>query len=124
MKLRMHPWKLERMQKTNGYVNRLLDGIWARAPYLHNGSVPTLWDLLQPEERRNGGRQSFYVGHAVYDPVDIGLRGDVAEVGGRPSPRIDLGQPGNSNRGHSGAFYGTELSDGDKRALLAYMTTL
>ncbi|MGH7617712.1 MAG: cytochrome c [Gemmatimonadaceae bacterium] len=44
-----YAWKITSMRKTNGYANAPLDGIWARAPYLHNGSVPTLWDLLTPE---------------------------------------------------------------------------
>lgn len=118
------PWKLEKMQKTNGYANRPLDGLWARAPYLHNGSVPTLWDLLQPEALRNGGQPTFRVGHAVYDPVNVGIRTDVAELDGRPTAEIDLRLPGNSNKGHSGPAFGTELRNEDKWALMAYMKTL
>lgn len=118
------PWDLKQMRNTDGYVNRSLDGLWARAPYLHNGSVPTLWDLLQNEEQRNGGKQSFAVGHAVYDPENVGLRTDVTEVDGRPAAQFDLTLDGNSNRGHSGYEFGTELSEPDKRALIAYLTTL
>ena len=46
-----HPWKFTHFRKTNGYANMPLDGIWIRAPYLHNGSVPTLRALLFPDER-------------------------------------------------------------------------
>ena len=45
-------YRFKRFRKTNGYANLPLDGIWLRAPYLHNGSVPTLWDLLNPQAKR------------------------------------------------------------------------
>jgi hypothetical protein len=58
------PYRFKRFIKTDGYANQPLDGIWARAPYLHNGSVPTLWDLLlDPAERP----VSFYRGYDVFD---------------------------------------------------------
>ena len=44
--------RFTRFRKTNGYANMPLDGIWLRAPYLHNGSVPTVRDLLEPAEKR------------------------------------------------------------------------
>jgi mono/diheme cytochrome c family protein len=119
-----YPWKLTSMVKTNGYANQPLDGIWARAPFLHNGSVPTLWDLLTPEDQRNGGRSTFYMGHGLYDTINVGVRTDVAQVGGRASFLFDVTLPGNSNKGHSGAYYGTDLSDADKRALIEYMKTI
>lgn len=118
------PWQMKGMQKTNGYANRPLDGIWARGPYLHNGSVPTLADLLRPAAERNGGAPTFKVGHAVYDPVNVGLRTDVAAIGGWATPDFDLRLPGNSNAGHTGAAYGTDLPPEDKQALLAYLKTL
>lgn len=43
-----YDWDLRRFRKTDGYVAPPLTAIWLRAPYLHNGSVPTLWDLLLP----------------------------------------------------------------------------
>jgi hypothetical protein len=119
-----YEWSLSTFVKTNGYVNSPLDGVWARGPYLHNGSVPTLWDLLTPAEQRNGGATFFYTGHAVLDTVDVGSRADVDRVGNRPSFRYDLTLPGNSNVGHTGATYGTELPDEEKRALIEYMKTL
>ncbi len=53
-----------------GYVAQFLDGIWLEAPYLHNGSVPTLYDLLLPPEQRP---QRFYRGYDVYDPIKVGF---------------------------------------------------
>jgi mono/diheme cytochrome c family protein len=119
-----YDWDFSHFHKTNGYANHPLDGVWARAPYLHNGSVPTLWDLLTPEEERNGGRNFFYRGHGVYDRDDVGIRTDVEEVGGRKSFRFVISEPGNGNQGHSGPRYGTDLGDEDKRALIEYMKTL
>ncbi|WP_437677849.1 c-type cytochrome [Sorangium sp. So ce131] len=118
---RGYDWEFRHFQKTNGYANQPLDGIWARAPYLHNGSVPTLWDLLTPAERRP---TRFYRGHDVYDPVRVGFRVDVREVEGRRAFLFETSQPGNSSRGHTGARYGTELSDSDKWALIEYLKTL
>ena len=46
-----YPWRFNHFRKTNGYANMPLDGVWLRAPYLHNGSVPTLRALLFPDER-------------------------------------------------------------------------
>lgn len=119
-----YPWAFKHFRKTDGYANAPLDGIWARAPYLHNGSVPTLYDLLTTAERRNKGAPTFYTGHGVYDTQDIGFRTDVSAVGGRKSFLFVIADRGNSNRGHTGARYGTELSEEDKRALIEYLKTL
>ena len=116
-----YDWDFKGFTKTNGYSSPPLDGIWARAPYLHNGSVPTMWDLLTPAEQRNNGQTTFFTGHGVYDQENLGFRTDVEEVGGRQSFLYDLTQPGNSNKGHTGERYGTELSDEDKRALIEYL---
>ena len=119
-----YDWDFTHFHKTNGYANHPLDGIWARAPYLHNGSVPTLWDLLTPEDARNGGRDFFYRGHGVFDANDVGIRTDVEEIDGRKMFRFVISEPGNGNQGHSGPRYGTDLSDADKRAVIEYMKTL
>jgi hypothetical protein len=55
-------YRFKRFHKTNGYANLPLDGVWLRAPYLHNGSVPTLWDLLSPAATRPA---SYYRGSYV-----------------------------------------------------------
>jgi mono/diheme cytochrome c family protein len=96
------------------YRGRPLDGIWATAPYLHNGSVPNLWQLLQPEGQRVA---EFYVGSRKLDPVNVGF--DTA-----PSAdtfKLDTSLPGNSNAGHT---FGTKLTDAQKWDLIEYMKSL
>ena len=119
-----YPWQFTHFHKTDGYANAPLDGVWARAPYLHNGSVPTLYDLLTPADRRNGANPTFYSGHGVYDTTNVGFRTDVATTNGHKSFVYVITEPGNSNKGHTGARYGTELSEDDKRALIEYLKTL
>jgi len=117
------PWTFSHFTKTDGYANQPLDGIWARAPYLHNGSVPSMWDLLTPESARP---RDFTVGDDVYDPATMGFRhqvvNDPASYTG-PWPVRNTTLRGNGNRGHSGAPFGTELSADDKWALIEYLKT-
>jgi mono/diheme cytochrome c family protein len=113
-----------RWQTTVGYVARPLSGVWARAPYLHNGSVPTLDDLLKPASQRPW---VFPVGHSEYDPIKVGYVSSFAEVPLQQRANVflfDTRLKGNSNAGHEGKEYGTELSDEDRRALLTYLKTL
>ena len=100
-----------------GYVAQFLDGIWLRAPYLHNGSVPTLADLLRPPAERP---QTFWRGYDVYDPAQVGfiVQGAAAQQAGTA---FDTRLRGNGNGGHA---FGTALPDGDKTALLEYLKTL
>jgi hypothetical protein len=72
---------------------RSLNGIWATAPYLHNGSVPTLWDLLLPADKRP---KSFKVGAREFDPVKVGFNSEGYDG---TEFRTDL-QRGNHNTGH------------------------
>lgn len=111
------PYRFTHFRKTDGYANQPLDGIWARAPYLHNGSVPTLRDLLEPPDRRP---VSFYRGYDVYDQASGGFVSDLAAAEGRTFFLYDTTVPGNGNGGH---VYGTTLSDEDKRALVEYLKT-
>ncbi len=112
----------DHFHKTDGYANAPLDGVWARAPYLHNGSVPTMWDLLTPESDRP--KEPFYRGHGVIDTENLGIKTDVERANDLPAWKFDISIDGNSNRGHSGKAYGTELSDEEKRALIEYLKTL
>lgn len=102
------------------YTSRPLVGVWAIAPYLHNGSVPSLDDLLKPRANRP---PKFYVGYREFDPVHVGYvsDGDKAKQHGF---EFDVTQPGNDNGGHEGAEFGTELSEKDRAALLEYLKTL
>jgi cytochrome c2 len=113
-----YPWRFTHFRKTNGYVNMPLDGVWLRAPYLHNGSVPTLRDLLNPPEERP---KTFYRGYDVYDRKKGGFVSDVAVENGRHYFLYDTGLAGNGNGGH---LYGTQLSAAEKNALVEYMKKL
>ncbi|MBD2564149.1 MULTISPECIES: c-type cytochrome [Nostoc] len=112
-----YPWDFKNLRKTNGYVSVSLDGLWLRAPYLHNGSVPSLQDLLEKPENRP---QVFYRGYDVYDPKKVGFitEGDEAKAVGF---KYDTTVTANSNQGH---VYGTDLSGEDKKALIEYLKTL
>ena len=110
--------RFSHFRKTFGYANAPLDGVWLRAPYLHNGSVPTLRDLLEPSARRP---TAFYRGYDVFDQKRVGFAADVAEEKGRKYFRYNTEEPGNSNKGHEGKRYGTELSTTEKDALVEYL---
>jgi hypothetical protein len=106
------------------YKARPLDGIWATAPYLHNGSVPTLWHLLLPARQRP---KSFWLGTQDYDAVNVGYVWDKKPAGQSFEFRTEDANGkvinGNANSGHE---YGVaRLSEGDNRkALLEYLKTL
>ena len=112
-----HDWKFSHFRTTQGYVSVPLDGLWLRAPYLHNGSVPSLSDLLRPVPERP---TLFWRGYDVYDPIRVGFITDGHEAQ-QAGTVYDTSKPGNSNAGHE---YGTTLPADSKRALLEYMKTL
>jgi hypothetical protein len=107
--------------RTAGFINAPLEGIWARAPYLHNGSVPTLAELINLEQRR----PVFYRGRNLYDTERVGLR-----VSDRPSVRdyfrFDTALAGNANTGHDypWAYRGPGWDEEALRDLLAYLKTI
>ena len=117
------------------YKARSLNGIWATAPYLHNGSVPTLYDLLlppNPEDAKNPSAAvecrpvpagveyrpcKFMVGSREFDPEKVGLKS-----AGYDGFVFNTKLPGNSNAGHE---YGTKvLTKEDRLNLLEYLKTL
>lgn len=99
------------------YKARPLDGIWATAPYLHNGSVPTLYDLLLPAKDRPA---SFNVGTREYDPAKVGYVSAPTAAGNGFT--FDTKVRGNSNIGHD--YRVGELTDEQRWALVEYMKTL
>ena len=115
-----YPHRFAHFRKTYGYANMPLDGLWLRAPYLHNGSVPTLRHLLEPAERRP---QVFYRGNDLLDAASVGFAWESPEDRGTRLFAFDTRLPGNSNKGHEGEAYGTNLSDADKAALLEHLKT-
>jgi mono/diheme cytochrome c family protein len=112
-----HSWKFSNFRSTNGYVAMPLDGLWLTGPFLHNGSVPSLADLLEPVAQRP---KQFWRGYDVYDTSRVGFVTSGPEAQ-REGTFLDTVQPGNSNAGHT---YGTDLPAASKRALLEYMKTL
>jgi mono/diheme cytochrome c family protein len=112
-----HAWTFSNFRKSSsGYVAPPLDGVWLNAPYLHNGSVPTLSDLLEPAANRP---TRFWRGYDVYDQTRVGFVSNDPEAQ-RTGTLLDATQPGNGNGGHT---YGTMLPADQKRALLEYLKT-
>jgi len=108
--------------RTEAYVAPPLDGLWASAPYLHNGSVPTLWHLLTPDARP----ETFELGGHMLDFTRMGVRLDdgryPADYVSFSQPVVlDTTQPGLGNQGHE---FGATLSDGDKAALIEFLKQL
>jgi hypothetical protein len=100
------------------YESRVLQGIWAAAPYMHNGSVASLAELLKPASQR---QQRFVVG-PNYDIENIGIASNQAQSGHlRETTGCDDLNSGNSRCGHE---FGTSLPDVEKKALLEYLKTL
>jgi hypothetical protein len=112
-------YRFRYFKKTDGYANLPLDGLWLRAPYLHNGSVPTLADLLSPPDQRP---KSFVRGLDVLDPKKGGFEAPPCTLGEKAATGFcfDTSLRGNWNGGHD---YGVELPATDKAALLAYLLT-
>ena len=96
------------------YKARPLNGIWATAPYLHNGSVPNMTELLKPSVDR---MKTFWIGSHDLDEDNLGL--SVAKTTG--GFLFDTSQPGNSNEGHE---YGTTLDANHRKALIEFLKTL
>lgn len=97
---------------------RRLKAVWASAPYLHNGSVPTIYHLLHPEQRP----AKFTVGGREYDPEKLGFLSDAAATGTNVWV-FDTSKIGNSNIGHAGDKFGTNLPEEQKAALIEYLKT-
>lgn len=99
------------VRSTGKYWAATLSGVWARSPYLHNGSVRTMTQLLaSPRERA----KTFHRGSRVFDEKEMGYTDEGVYV-------LDTTTSGNSNSGHD---YGTKLSPEEKRDLIEYLKTL
>jgi mono/diheme cytochrome c family protein len=113
-------------ESLRAYKGRSLNGIWATAPYLHNGSVPTLYDLLLPSDPKDGDPAAtvyrpkrFMVGSRELDVRKVGFKHGEAEYSGF---LFDTSKPTNSNAGHE---YGTrQMSDEDRWDLVEYLKSL
>jgi len=112
------------VQEKRGYKARPLNGIWATPPFLHNGSVPSLFQLLSPVAER---ASQFWVGNFEYDPKFIGLRTEKFDGGFLFKSSIT----GNSNRGHEfrdgcreDGVIGRGLQPEERWALIEYLKVM
>jgi hypothetical protein len=105
------PPKEAGVRSTGKYFAATLNGVWARSPYLHNGSVRTMHELLTPPDQRS---KTFHRGSRVFDEKNMGFTNEGAYL-------FDTNASGNSNSGHD---YGTTLSDAEKGDLMEYLKTL
>lgn len=119
---------IDASSEVGGYVAPILSGVWQTAPYLHNGSVPTLWHLMHPEHRP----MRFQHGGHDLDLKNVGIKlepnakgelvfpADVKPWAG--SAMFDASGPGRSNKGHEAPF--RDLTEDQKNALLEYLKLL
>jgi mono/diheme cytochrome c family protein len=122
-------WFANEMQArvTAGYQAPPLDGIWATAPYFHNGSVPTVYHVLNSRARPSRFTRSFETDEAAYDSVFLGWKftsvaDKQADLAGQGPRRLyDTRQPGRSNGGHT---FGDHLSEDQRMAVIEYLKTL
>jgi len=107
----MEAGRIPKWRITREYACRPLVSVWATAPYLHNNSVPTLYDLLLPASQRP---KTFAIGHREYDPIKLGYVAAPAD----DDFIFDSTLPGNHNTGHE---YGTSISEPERMDLLEYL---
>jgi hypothetical protein len=113
---------------TRGYQAPPLDGVWATAPYFHNGSVPTVYHVLNSAARPKVFTRSYRTGEEDYDPGRLGWKVTVLEKPpGAAVPEFeqrkvyDTARPGQGNGGHT---YGDDLTEEERLAVIEYLKTL
>jgi mono/diheme cytochrome c family protein len=120
--------KLLQIADRRGYQAPPLDGVWATAPYFHNGSVPTVYHVLNSKARPKVFTRSYRTGKEEYDPVKLGWR--VKVLGHRPGGDLpgserrkiyDTTQRGQANSGHT---FGDALTEDERAAVIEYLKTL
>jgi len=111
-----------------GYQAPPLDGLWATAPYFHNGAAPTVADVLNSKGRPKIFTRAYRTDAESYDPVKLGWKVQTLDRGADsrlpPTERrkvYDTTQPGRGNGGHT---YGDHFSDAERRAVIEYLKTL
>ena len=116
------------MRVTDGYQAPPLDGIWATAPYFHNGSVPTLDDVLNSKARPKRFTRSYKTGEADYDKAKVGWK--VTELRDSPNSKLppielrkiyDTSKPGRGNGGHT---FGDDFTEEERAQVIEYLKTL
>jgi mono/diheme cytochrome c family protein len=115
--------------ETKGYQAPPLDGIWATAPYFHNGSVPTVYNVLNSKSRPPIYTRSFRTDLTAYDAKKLGWKVEVLRKAPDPATTpplefrkvYDTTRPGRGNGGHP---FGDRLSDAERWAVIEYLKTL
>jgi hypothetical protein len=117
------------IRATAGYQAPPLDGIWATAPYLHNGSAPTVYHVLNSKSRPKLFRRSYRTDLDAYDAEKLGWKVEVLTE--KPDPKklspihyrtiYDTAQPGRGNGGHT---FGDKLDEDERMAVIEYLKTL
>jgi hypothetical protein len=111
-----------------GYQAPPLDGVWATAPYFHNGSVPTVYQVLNSKARPKVYTRSYRTEKEDYDPTRLGWK--ITVLDGSPDSKLsgferrkiyDTTQPGRGNSGHP---FGDKLTDDERMAVIEYLKTL
>jgi mono/diheme cytochrome c family protein len=114
--------------ETPGYQAPPLDGIWATAPYFHNGSVPTVYHVLNSKARPRIYTRSYHTDKDAYDPVRLGWK--ITVLSQSPDPKLpaherhriyDTTLPGRRNTGH---IFGDKLTEQERLAVIEYLKTL
>lgn len=113
---------------TNGYQAPPLDGIWATAPYLHNGSVPTVYHVLNSKARPGLFARSYRTGLEDYDSEKLGWKfkelDKVPDSGDlTPLERRKIYDTRKSGRGNQGHTYGDHLNEQERMAVIEYLKT-
>ncbi|WP_353571102.1 di-heme-cytochrome C peroxidase [Candidatus Albibeggiatoa sp. nov. BB20] len=120
---KMNGYTINCLRAFEGYRVRPLNGIWATAPFLHNGSVPNLYDLLSPAAERT---VAFYLGYLEFDPLNVGY----ISYRNNYFSKVDTSQSGSLNIGHEFShgkgkgIIGRFLEVEERRALIEYLKTL
>jgi mono/diheme cytochrome c family protein len=117
-----------RVTDRGGYQAPPLDGVWATAPYFHNGSVPTVYQVLNSRARPRVFTRSYRTGEEDYDTDRVGWKVTVLDAPRGPDvPRVerrkvnDTTQPGHGNGGHT---FGDDLTEDERQAVIEYLKTL
>jgi mono/diheme cytochrome c family protein len=115
--------------ESDGYQAPPLDGIWATAPYFHNGSAPTVYHVLNSKARPKRFTRSYKTDLDAYDAKKLGWKVKVLEE--MPDPAgmspwefrkiYDTTQPGRGNGGHT---FGDRLNEEERMAVIEYLKTL
>jgi hypothetical protein len=122
-RIEMNGFRANKLRPTLSYRARNMNGIWASAPYLHNGSVPNLYELLLPASERS---RTFYVKDMEFDAKRVGYKAGKI----KNAFKFDTSKKGNSNAGHeyrdgprTKGVIGPALTDEERWALVEYLKT-